>query len=152
VLAEIALWKAFDEEPIWTPFIILSSILLLYDYLYQLPFEIYGILIVGVATLGGLLASLRGRYLLAAEYAGESDEDGIPAELRLKAVNVASSTVTLVFIAVGVIFQMIATSGLVGNEILGQNRLSGSSIPSILPISFILICLYFYGYFKKSSE
>lgn len=129
VLAEIALWKAFDSEPKTKPFLILTSILLFYDYLYSLPFGAYGLSIVGLATLGGLLASLRGRHLLAAEYAGKSDEDGIPAGLRFKAINVASSTVTLVFVAIGIGVQMMATSGLVDSELLKQNQMIGGLYP-----------------------
>lgn len=145
VLAEIALWKAFDSEPKNMPFIILSAILLSYDYLYSMPVGIYGVSIVGLATVGGLITSVRGRKLLAAEYAGETDGDGIPAGLRLNAMNVASTTVTLVYVTLGIIVQMIGSSGLVGNEFLSSNIMSNGPIPYWVTIIGILIGLFLLG-------
>lgn len=148
VLAEIALWKAFNNEPKTKPFLILSSFLLFYDYLYSLPLGVYGLSIVGLATLGGLMPSLRGRRLLAAEHAKETDEDGIPANLRLSAINVANSSVTLVFVAVGIAVQMMATSGLVGGELLKQNRMVGGPIPPIGTVLAIFFCLTLFSLYR----
>ncbi|WP_254832082.1 hypothetical protein [Haloglomus salinum] len=148
-LAEIALWKAFDNEPKTRPFVLLTSILLFYDYLYHLPFGAYGLFIVGLATLIGLTASIRGRRMLAADYAQVTDEDGIPASLRFRAITVASSTVSLVFVAIGISVQMMATSGLVDSELLHQNKMTGSQLPPIATIAVILLGLYVYGLFRR---
>lgn len=145
VLAEVALWKAFDNEPKWKPFIIVTGLVAVYDYLFPLPFGVYGLSIVGFATLLGLVPSVRGRYLLAAEHAGKTDEDGIPADLKLKAMSVASSAVSLVFISIGITVQLMATSGIVGAEFLSQNRIVGGPIPPIVTIGVLLAVPYVYG-------
>lgn len=149
VLAEVALWKAFDNEPKLRPFGIQTGLLLLYDYLYSLPFGVYGLSIVGLATILALIPSVQGRYLLAASHAGDTDEDGIPADLRMKAITVASSTVSLVFVAVGITVQMMATSGIVGAELLNQNQMAGGPIPPIVVICVILVSLYAYSWVRK---
>ena len=149
VLAEVALWKAFDNEPKIKPFIIQTGFLAFYDYLYSFPFGLYGLFIVGLATVMSLIPSVQGRYLLAAGYAGQTDEDGIPADLRLKAITVANSTVSLVFVGIGIVVQMMATSGIVGGELLSQNRMAGGPIPPIVTIGMILVSIYLYGLIRS---
>lgn len=149
VLAEIALWKAFDDEPTLTPFVRLTVLLLIFDYLHHLPFVVYGMLIVGLATLSGLASGLGGSRLLAAEFAGKTDEDGIPASLLVRATNIASSTVTLVFLSIGLGIQLIATLEADRVELVGQNIMSSGPLPPLGTVFLLTVALFIYSLYRN---
>lgn len=146
VMAEIALWRAFSEEPKFKPYLLLVGMAAVFDYLYQLPVEVYGIAVVGLATLGGIMTNIRSRRLLAAEYSELENEKGVPASLRLSAINAASSSITLVFVGIGIILQLVISIGVLGNELLKQNILVNSGFPPLGIVIILTVALIVRGY------
>ena len=149
IMAEIAVWRAFNAAPIFRPYLILIALIAVYDYSYPMPVEIYAVLIVGLASLNGIITNLRSKTLLAAEYADLSDERGIPASLTLSATNAVNSSINLVFVACGLIIQLIISAEVVNSEILTQDVLTNTGIDPMMMILGESVLLYLLGKFRS---
>ena len=144
-LAEVALFKAYKDEPKFKLFISLGVVLSLYDILHQLSPQVYGILFVGFATINGLSSSLRSPKMIAAELESVTDENGMPADYRAKALNSASTNVTIVLLAIAIVIQVLISSSVIQAEIWGANYAAGTVIHPSYTIAGLLTLLFLKG-------
>ena len=99
ILAEIALCKAYTQEPklkmlIWT-----GGLIGTFDYLHALNPSVYSILFVALATVNGFVSSLRSLAMMVAEIEGLTNENGMLADYRAKALSSVNTNITLVLIS-----------------------------------------------------
>lgn len=130
-LAEIALIRAYEREPKFKLFISVTVLLGTYDFLYPFNPTFYGIFFVALATLDGFIVSLKSPRMMAAEIEGTTDEDGMPANFRAKALSIVNTNVTIVLFSIAIGVQLLVTSSFVQGELLTENIVEGRLHPVI---------------------
>jgi hypothetical protein len=142
ILAEIALLEAYKREPTYGLLLKSGLVIGLYDILHPLPSEIYGLLLVAVATVNGLTSRLRSPKMVAAEIKSETDEMGVPADIRLKATNIASTSITIVLLTIAVLVQVLISGQVIGSELLNQNYAVGTLAKPWLSALLVILIPY----------
>ena len=70
-----------------------------FDYLHALNPSVYSILFVALATVNGFVSSLRSLAMMVAEIEGLTNENGMLADYRAKALSSVNTNITLVLIS-----------------------------------------------------
>jgi hypothetical protein len=138
ILAEIALCKAYRQEPKLRIFICAGVFIGSFDYLHALNPSVYSILFVALATLNGFVSSLRSPAMMVAEIEGLTDENGMPADYRARALSSVNTNITLVLFLIAVSIQLLVSSGFVQGEVLMTNVADGVVNPTV-SVSFLLL-------------
>ncbi len=114
----------------------LVVILLVYDWLFYLDSQVYGLFI---ASLGSISIALRNVYTpdILADRTFEHS-DSVRAELESQAETSVKTNVGLAGLSIGFVLQIFAVSGPIPEEIARQNHLNGD-LPTWL--GFVLIAL-----------
>lgn len=145
VLAGIALLEAYKQEPKFKLFLYLGLIIGFYDLLHFLPVQVYGVLFVALATLNGLLSSLRSPKMLAAELESETDDKGMPADYRAKAIRSVRTNVTIVLLTFAFGIQVLISASVLPYELLTQNYAVGTPLHPLITSGFLLALLFIKG-------
>lgn len=145
VLAGIALLEAYKREPEFKLFLYLGFIIGFYDLLHLLPVQVYGVLFVALATLNGLLSSLRSPKMLAAELESETDDKGMPADYRAKAIRSVRTNVTIVLLTFAFGIQVLISASVLPSELFTQNYATGTSLHPLITSGFLLGLLFIKG-------
>lgn len=143
ILAEIALWEAYDDEPKFRMFAIATVLIGIYDLLHTLNPAIYSVFFIALASLNGFVSSLRSPSMIAAEVEGAEDENGMPGDYRSTAYSSVNTNVTVVLFVIAVGVQVVLTSSLAPNELLVQNIADGSWHPVLSAGVLFLLPLIF---------
>lgn len=138
ILAEIALCQAYRQEPKLKIFIWAGVLIGSYDYLHALNPSVYSILFVALATVNGFVSSLRSSSMMVAEIEGLTDENGMPADYRAKALSSVNTNITLVLFLIAVGVQLLISSGFVQGEVLMTNVADGVVNPTV-SVGFLLL-------------
>lgn len=139
ILAEIALFRAYEQEPKFKMFAWATMLLACYDFLHHLEPTVHSIIFLSLATLNGFISSLRSPSMMAAELEGAVDEDGMPADYRVKAFSAANTNVTLVLFMIAVGVQLAVATSIVGNEVLTNNIGQGEVSPIVSSLGLLAI-------------
>ena len=131
ILAEIALFQAYEQEPKFKIFVWAAILVGAFDLLHQLDPGVYSILFIALATINGFVSSLRSPAMMAAELEGTPDENGMPADYRAKALSSVNTNITLVLFVIAVGVQLFVTSGYAQQEIISRNLATGVLNPAI---------------------
>jgi len=134
ILAEIALYQAYEREPKFRLFVWATVLLLTFDFLHALEPAVYGILFIALATLNGFVSSLRSPSMMVAELEALEDKNGMPANYRAKALSSVNTNVTLVLFVIAVGVQLLITSSIIGDEVVFQNVADGVVHPAVSAI------------------
>lgn len=144
ILSEIALFQAYQSEPKFKLFAWAGALLIGYDFLHALNPTLYGVVFVGLATLNGFVSSLRSPSMMVAELEGETDEDGMPANYRAKALESVNTNITMVLFAIAFIIQFLVTSSLVTGDLITRNLADGLVNPYYTAVAFLVLPLIYY--------
>lgn len=139
ILAEIALFRAYEREPKFKMFVLAGLLIGAYDFLHTLQPSIYGILFIALATFNGFVSSLRSPAMMAAELEGVEDEDGMPADYRAKALSSVNTNVTVVLFAIAVGVQLLVTSSIIQAELVTQNVATSLVSPGVSALVLLTI-------------
>ena len=131
VLAEISLYQAYQREPKFKMFAWVAVLLVAYDTIHFLNPAVYGILFIALATINGFISTLRSPAMMAAELEGATDEDGMPADYRAKALSSVNTNITLVLFLIAVSIQLLITSSAIEGELVARNIADGAVNPFI---------------------
>lgn len=131
ILAEIALWEAYEDEPKFKIFVISTILIGFYDLLHTLNPAIYSVFFIALASLNGFISSLRSPSMIAAEAEGAEDENGMPGDYRATAHSSVNTNVTLVLFVIAVGVQLVLTSSLGPDEVLARNIADGLWHPAL---------------------
>ncbi|MDB2243025.1 hypothetical protein [Halorubrum ezzemoulense] len=144
ILAEIALYQAYEQEPKFKIFAWAAVLVGTFDLLHRLDPGVYSILFVSLATINGFVSSLRSPAMMAAELEGIPDENGMPADYRAKALSSVNTNITLVLFVIAVGVQLFVTSGNTQAEIVSRNLAAGivNPVVSVLILLMILLLTY----------
>lgn len=129
ILSEIALIRAYRSEPKFGMFAYSGAVLICYDILHVLNPAFYGTVFVGVATLNGFISSLRSPSMMAVELEGETDEDGMPANYRAKAIESVNTNITMLLFGIAFTIQIITISSIVTDDLITRNLAAGTVNP-----------------------
>jgi hypothetical protein len=121
IVAEIALFRAYEQEPKFKIFAWAAVLIGGFDLLHPVNPSVYSVLFIALATTNGFVSSIRSPTLMAAELEGVTDEDGMPADYRSKARSSANTNVSLVLFVIAVGIQLLVTTGYVQGEVIGWN-------------------------------
>jgi hypothetical protein len=143
ILAEIALYQAYDDAPKFKMFGWASLLLGIFDLFHALNPSIYGVVFIALATLNGFVSSLRSPSMMAAELSEERDDNGMPATYRAKAHSSVNTNVTLVLFVLAVGVQLLVTSSVLKGELIAQNIGSGILNPAITALALFAIPLVY---------
>jgi len=144
ILAEISLFEAYQSESKFNIFILVATILLIYDFLHTINPAIYPVVFIGYATIYGFTSALRSPTMMAAELEGAKDEDGMPADYRAKALSSVNANITLALFIIAVSIQFLVTSSLVDGEVITRNLLDGVVNPYFTAGGLVfLLSIYF---------
>lgn len=143
ILAEIALFRAYEQEPKFKMFVWAAVLIGGFDLLHSLNPEVYSVLFIALATINGFVSSLRSPAMMAAELEGATDEDGMPANYRAKALSSVNTNVTLVLFVIAVGIQLLVTGDYVQGEIVARNVADGRVTPVISAIVLFAIPLVY---------
>jgi hypothetical protein len=141
VLAEIALYRAYNRVPkfkliIWG--LILTG---MYDLLYTFDPSFYPIVLGALVTYNGFVSSLRTPEMIAAELKRVTDNQGMPADYREKARSSANTSVSIVLFTIVVGVQLLVTSSVIQGEIFPQNTLRATVSPIVSAVVLFSIPL-----------
>lgn len=139
ILAEIALYQAYEREPKFKLFLWAAVLIGGFDLLHPLNPDIYSILFLALATINGFASSLRSPQMLAAEVEGVPDEDGMPADYRAVALSSANTNVTLVLFVIAVGVQILLASAVVEGELVARNIAAGVVDPVVSGVLLLLL-------------
>lgn len=139
ILAEIALFRAYEQEPKFKMFAWAAVLLACYDYLHHLEPIVHCIIFLSLATVNGFISSLRSPSMMAAELEGAIDEDGMPANYRAKAITAANTNVTLILFMIAVGVQLAVPTSVVGNEVLAKNISQGEVSPIVSGLGLLAV-------------
>lgn len=139
ILAEIALYQAYEREPKFKLFLWAALLIGGYDLLHPLNPDIYSILFLALATINGFASSLRSPPMLAAEVEGVPDENGMPADYRTTALSSANTNVTLVLFVIAVGVQLLLASTIVEGELVARNIAAGVVDPVVSGVLLLLL-------------
>lgn len=139
VLAEIALYQAYEREPKFKHFLWTAVLIGGFDILHPLNPDIYSILFLALATINGFASSLRSPSMLAAEVEGLPDEDGMPADYRATALSSANTNVTLVLFVIAVGVQLLLASTVIEGELVARNIAEGVVNPVVSVVLLLLL-------------
>jgi hypothetical protein len=114
-----------------------------FDLLHPLNPGVYSVLFIALATINGFVSSLRSPAMMAAELEGVTDDDGMPANYRAKALSSANTNVTLVLFVIAVGIQLLVTGDFVQGEIAARNVADGRVSPVISAIVLVAIPLVY---------
>lgn len=151
ILAEIALFQAYEREPKFKMFVWAALLIGSFDLLHTLNPEMYGVLFIALATINGFVSSLRSPAMMAAELEGVTDKEGMPANYRAKALSSVNTNVTLVLFVLAVGIQLIVTSEFVQGEIFVRNIADGrvsAQVSALLLIALPVI----YNRVRKGTD
>lgn len=143
ILAEIALFQAYEREPKFKMFAWAAVLIGGFDLLYPLNPGVYSVLFIALATINGFVSSLRSPAMMAAELEGAVDEDGMPANYRAKALSSVNTNVTLVLFVIAVGIQLLVTGDFVQGELVARNVADGRVSPTVSAIALIAIPLVY---------
>lgn len=143
ILAEIALFQAYEREPKFKMFAWAAVLIGGFDLLHPLNPGVYSVLFIALATINGFVSSLRSPAMMAAELEGATDDDGMPANYRAKALSSVNTNVTLVLFVIAVGIQLLVTGDYVQGEIVARNVADGRVSPVISAIVLIAIPLVY---------
>lgn len=143
ILAEISLFQAYDQEPKFKMFAWAAVLIGSFDLLHPLNPGVYSILFIALATINGFVSSLRSPAMMAAELEGATDEDGMPANYRAKALSSVNTNVTLVLFVIAVGIQLLITGEFVQGELVARNIADGRVSPAVSAILLIAIPLVY---------
>ncbi|WP_439028090.1 hypothetical protein [Haloarchaeobius sp. DT45] len=141
ILAEISLFQAYEQEPKFKMFVWAAVLIGSFDLLHPLNPGVYSVLFIALATINGFVSSLRSPAMMAAELEGATDEDGMPADYRAKALSSVNTNVTLVLFVIAVGIQLLVTSGYAQGEVVAQNLAEGMVSPYISAVVLFSIPL-----------
>jgi uncharacterized membrane protein len=144
ILSEIALYQAYRSEPKFETFAWAGALLLGYDVLHTLNPTFYGIVFVGLATVNGFISSLRSPSMMAAELEGETDENGMPANYRAKAIESVNTNITMVLFGIAFSIQFLVTSSLVTGDLITRNLADGLVNPYYTAVAFFVLSAIYY--------
>lgn len=139
ILAQIALFKAYDDAAVFTTLAWSVFLIATFDVLHYLNPELIGIILAAITTLNGFIGSLRSPEMMAAELEGAKDKQGMPADYRTTAYSSVNTNITLVPFIVAVIVQLLVTSSVIQGEVLMQNLWDGVVPPVATALSLPLI-------------
>ena len=142
ILAEIALYQAYQREPKFKLFAWATVILLTFDFLHALDATVYGILFIALATLNGFVSSLRSPSMMVAELEALEDKNGMPANYRAKALSSVNTNITLVLFVIAVAVQLLVTSSIIVGEVVSQNVADGVVPPVVSAIVLLAIPVF----------
>lgn len=131
VLAEIALFQAYEQEPKFKLFAWAAVLIATFDILHSLNPGVYSVLFIALATINGFVSSLRSPAMIAAELEGVTDKDGMPADYRAKAQSSVNTNVTLVLFVIAVGIQLLVTGEFVQGELVARNVADGIVSPAV---------------------
>jgi len=143
ILAEIALYQAYEREPKFKLFAWATVLLLTFDFLHALNATVYGILFIALATLNGFVSSLRSPSMMVAELEELEDKNGMPANYRAKALSSVNTNITLVLFVIAVAVQLFITSSIIVGEVISQNVADGVVPPVASAIVLLLIPVFY---------
>jgi hypothetical protein len=131
ILAEIALFQAYEREPKFKIFVWATVLIGVFDFLHSLDPVIYGVLFIALATINGFVSSLHSPATMVAELEGLKDENGMPADYRAQAFRSVNTNVTLALFVIAVGVQLLVTSSIVQGELIARNVADGMWHPAI---------------------
>ncbi|MFB1064164.1 hypothetical protein [Natrinema sp. H-ect4] len=139
ILAEISLFQAYEREPKFKMFAWAAVLIGGFDLLHALNPGVYSVLFIALATINGFVSSLRSPAMMAAELEEATDDDGMPANYRAKALSSVNTNVTLVLFVIAVGIQLLVTGDYVQGEIVARNVADGRVSPVISAIVLIAL-------------
>lgn len=139
ILADIALFQAYEQEPKFKIFVWAAVLLGGFDLLHSLNPGFYSVLFIALATINGFVSSLRSPAMMAAELEGATDEDGMPANYRATALSSVNTNVTLVLFVVAVGIQLLVTGDFIRGEVIARNIAEGVVSPAISALVLFVI-------------
>lgn len=142
ILAEIALYQAYQREPKFKLFAWATVLLLTFDFLHALDATVYGILFIALATLNGFVSSLCSPSMMVAELEALEDKNGMPANYRAKALSSVNTNITLVLFVIAVAVQLLITSSIIVGEVVSQNVADGVVPPVVSAIVLLAIPVF----------
>ncbi|MFC7230545.1 hypothetical protein ACFQMM_02595 [Saliphagus sp. GCM10025308] len=143
ILAEIALFQAYEREPKFKMFAWAAVLIGGFDLLHTLNPGVYSVLFIALATINGFVSSLRSPAMMAAELEGATDEDGMPANYRTKALSSVNTNVTLVLFVIAIGIQLLMTGEFIQGEVVARNVADGRVSPAVSAIVLIAIPLVY---------
>jgi hypothetical protein len=150
ILAEIALWQAYEQEPKFKIFIWAGILIGSFDYFHQLNPSVYSVLFIALATINGFVSSLRSPSMMVAELEGLTDEDGMPANYRAKSLSSVNTNVTLVLFLIAVSIQLLVSGGVVQGEVLAKNIADGVVSP-IVSVGLLILAPVIYNWIREGG-
>lgn len=90
--------------------------------------------------------------MMAAELEEKTDEDGMPANYRAKALESANTNITMVLFAIAFIIQFLATSSLVTGDLITRNPADDLVKPYYTAVAFFVLPVIYYKIHQSRDE